>query len=352
MGVNGFFALLATKAPEAREFLRDTSTIEGRRLGVDAPIFLHRAKTAHPDNWSYLTYIMHHLLWLRTLRCPAVFVFDGDDAQEAKLLERAKRNSRRLEQQAALDQWTDRLAATTEWDSILECRAQIAKCTRSCVRVTETDRTHLKRLVDMLGFAWHVAPGEAEQFLACLQLGECVDEIVTEDSDALVCGACSIVRNFWGLCHTDISAHVPPQRIHMHVALNYLQADQAQLRVASVLAGCDFAPKLKNIGLVRALKASQVCSDLKQCMCNVLKVSEVPSETLDVFGKAVSLLSASPYSTDVVSQLGAINADALSTYVKEVEEDGEPWALRQMTIPRSNLPISFITPSSWLAPMM
>ena len=351
MGVNGFFSLVATKAQRAKEPLPDSSSVAGKRLGVDAPVLLHRARAADSFEWSYLLYVAESLLWLRELRCSVVFVFDGTVAREAKGAETLKRTKRKLEQQEALAEWQVRLEDASNWSDIEQCRTKVERCTRASVRIGDAERSYTKRLITSLGFAWHVATGEAEQFLATMQASGYIDEIITEDSDALICGASSIIRNFWDLRSKREDASVPPQRIHREAVLSSLGVTDRQLRLAAVLAGCDFAPKVKNVGIVKALRVARIESTVSACLRSLTKEDvDENQELVATYERAMALLS--PSTSGSVFPTSAVFEDidraALDSFVNEVEALGEPWALRSVLSATSHLPSELLVPAAWL----
>ncbi|KAI6004797.1 hypothetical protein EDD15DRAFT_2191570 [Pisolithus albus] len=53
-----------------------------------------------------------------------------------------------------------------------------------------------QELLTVFGFNWHVAPGEAEAELACLQLLGLIDAVATPYNDALLFGATCIIRRY------------------------------------------------------------------------------------------------------------------------------------------------------------
>jgi 5'-3' exonuclease len=200
-----------------------------------------------------LAYLAEQLLWLRSLECPALFVFDGPAATAAKQPERARRAEAKSANEQRKELWEARLQERAEWDDVLVGRAKVEQYARASVSVGEPEREQLKSLLVALGFSWREAPGEAEQYLALLQARGDIEEVVTEDSDALVCGARSIIRGFWSLRVGDGA-----QRVSTAPLLQGLAVDATDLRTAAVLAGCDFAPKIRNVGLTRALKAARL----------------------------------------------------------------------------------------------
>ena len=219
----------------------------------------------------------------------------------------------------------------------------------------------MQQLLDSCGAAWCVAPREAESLLATLQVCGHIDEIVTEDSDAIVCGAASILRNFWTLRGTGAveSAALRPQRVRTSVLLAALGIDAPCLRAAAVLAGCDFAPKLRNVGLVGALRAVAVHrTDVAGCL-RALKHYEVANapEQLNAYLCAAALLEAPPAEglpeTPPASFIRICPTLAMRAVVA-AEKEGEPWRLRTafgVGLLEGPRPRAYsLVPGAWLQP--
>jgi len=353
MGVSGFFALVNARAPGAIEPLPSADNLRGRRLGIDAPVLLCRARAADGQDWAFASYLATQLLSLRELECPTVFVFDGASAKLDKAEEHERRKKQRFKQEEERAQWLARMEAATDWDEILSCREKVEQHSRAAVVVGDRERLVLKRLASAMGFAWCEAPGEGESFLASLQLAGTIDEVITEDSDALVCGARSIVRNFWGLLLQGVGpSAVRPQRVHLGPVLEAFDTGEEGLRLAAVLAGCDFAPKLRNVGLVKALKAVRLHPDDVQGCVTALRQHEAARcpATMAAFERAIELLRAplaSPASAPAATLL-AVNEAGLLDLVNEVEEAGEPWVLRGLVLRASTPSPQDLVARHWL----
>ncbi len=345
MGVAGFFPFLASKAPAAVCFLDSPDLVRGKRLGLDAPAVLHRARAAWPYGLSYVTYLAERLLWLRDLSCTPLFVFDGEQARAAKLPETGRREARRKHEEELHALWLERQARAESWEEAELCRCHAARHARGAARVGAQERAIAQQLLDALGLRWCVAPGEAECYLATLQLTGRIDEIVTEDSDALVCGATSIIRNFWGLAESggaQPAAASPSawraQKVTLLPLLTSLGIDQHLLRTAAVLAGCDFAPKLRNVGLVKALRAATACSgDLEASLRALGKTQEAEdAATVEAFETARALLSdpdAQSAVSDLAASSGAVSERKLALLLSVLEAAGDPGGLRIVLAP-------------------
>ena len=344
MGIARFFAMVAAAAPHAIEPLARAEVLKKKRIGVDAPILLHSARAAQPFGWAYLAQLAEQLLWLRSLECPTLFVFDGPAAAAAKQPECTRRAESKSSNEKRKEFWEEKLQEETAWDDILSSRAKVEQYARATVSVGEAERSQMKSLLVAMGFSWQEAPGEAEQYLALLQNRGHIEEVVTEDSDALVCGARSIIRSFWSLRLGEAA-----QRVSTAPLLQGLGVDATALRTAAVLAGCDFAPKVRNVGLTRALKAARLHpGDVRACL-RVLKKDEEES-TVRALESAMGLLSIDGLgdASGAAASCGETDKRALAVLVHGLEEAGEPWALRALLLARTRAAPRELVPCGWL----
>lgn len=109
------------------------------------------------------------------------------------------------------------------------------------------------RLLEAVGVAVTTADHDGERFGAALCLAGHADAVATEDFDALVAGAPTVLRKAGGgdpfLHHLhDIGAH---------------GLDQRQLRQLAILCGTDWHPGVKGFGAKTAIKALQAHPDLE-----------------------------------------------------------------------------------------
>ena len=354
MGIHNFFPLITRQAPDAITDVDSAQFVRNKILGIDAPILLHRALAARPHGNGFMVFLAEQLLWLRGLECDAIFVFDGNQAARVKVAEREKREEKRRRQLELYHEWQAKMESADTWDEIVKCREKSETYYRAAITVTDQHRNQFQKLLDFFGWSWYQAPGEAEKFLSALQASEKIDFAITEDSDALICGATAIVRNFWGLSNSTASTQrIPPQIVRLEPILRALNVSAAALRTAAVLGGCDFAPKLRNIGLVRALKAVKTCGeDLHACLCalNFNAVAASPSE-LEVYQTAWALLESRAEDADgVVLSISEPpgKRPRFDVFFLELDASGEEdWELRSLLISRR---LSFAQPliaSTW-----
>ena len=354
MGVDGFFPLVAELSPEAVEVLERPPHLDGKTVGIDVAMLLHRARSSCSLRWAYIPYVCDRLRWLLDMGADVLCVFDGQHPIE-KEEETAKRAARGAAAETALRDARAEMASCEDVEVLEALRAKEERCARSCARPGREDKETVWRLGTALGVRCWRAPGEAEAALALLQRRGLIDEIITEDSDTLVCGASSILRNFWSLYSHDCVPRSPalaPQRVVLSSLLAALQLDQHSLRVACVLAGCDFAPKLRNVGLKKALKAVRRHGpSLNACLCS-LKHSDVARDEMRLarFQRAVQLLDTEAvgiHETPLPERCvpAQSSRQELARIIEDVESAGEPWhlraSLRDILAPAARVAIPF-----------
>lgn len=337
MGVLGFFQALSS------EVLRSDETrweeLRGRKVGIDAPILLTRAFKADPSPLAFLHYVTVRILLARNhYDLDLHFVFDAEEATAAKAkYAHPARRAQQVKAQENEERYRSEFEAAIVRQASEEERARCETKWWSAVKQgahpRKAERDLLQRLLEALGFTWSVASGEAEITLARMQMGGLIDEIATEDSDALVSGASSIIRDFW--------SPGPLYRVHSAAICKEWQlTDSHDLQLMACLAGCDFAPKLTGIGVKKALAAVRKHSagDVRARLEACLRTLKQSLETLDDLVEA-QMIFATAATTTATRDAPALSPSAWEDFICYVENLGEPGRLR-------NLGVSSVRPST------
>ncbi|SAM82461.1 uncharacterized protein UBRO_04513 [Ustilago bromivora] len=135
-------------------FTTNTNSSRGLRLGIDASLWLFHAQQSSGGSNPYLRLLFYRLAKLLTLPVLPLFVFDGSERPTWKRGKEVKGKQHAIEHP-------------------------------------------FTQLIEAFGFQWCRARGEAEAELAWLNTEGVVDAVLTDDSDALLFGAQTVVRN-WG----------------------------------------------------------------------------------------------------------------------------------------------------------
>jgi 5'-3' exonuclease len=297
MGIPGLIAFLRKKAPTA--FKRATvDDLRGKTVGIDLSITLYRgAATAYKNGaLSHLETLAREAGWLLGHGCKPVYVIDGKAPIE-KVEEARKREEGKAAAEKHLEELLSRLESSPGDITLLDA---VQKLQRQCFRVTAQMRVDAESLLEGMGVSIVRAPGEAERCLAHLLRSGAVEMAFTEDIDVLVCGAQSYVKNSASLMY-EMEAGGPTEgrlfaeHVVLHDVLEGLQISYEGFVTMSVLAGCDFAPKLPRFGPATAWKhVTRFSEDMDACFDNLKIEDRVWRER---YKKAVSLLS---YDKDAV----------------------------------------------------
>lgn len=99
------------------------------------------------------------------------------------------------------------------------------------------------KLIELMGMPIVQSYSEAEAQCAWLYAQKLVEGIISEDSDTLVFGGC-LIRNF--------NKQSQATQIDVKAVLKELGFTMDQFIDFSILCGCDYTEKIRNIGPIRA----------------------------------------------------------------------------------------------------
>jgi 5'-3' exonuclease len=283
---------------------RNLSSYRGRRLAVDASIYLYKF-IYRDDNDAVLKGILKQLITFHRFGITPVYVFDGKASSDIKI-EVERRQERRervrntletleIELGETLETLGDPVAAagvlieveespvgnavvdipfseldvpmffndgdddemepvedpdvvgefeTTE-DLMLRAvriQSRILSLQKQARRPTREMVADCKELFELLGVPYVQAPGESDPTLASMALSGEVDGIISEDTDMLPYGCEMFVTGF-----KDTEDYVTEFRLS-HV-LAHLKMSRQQFVDLCILCGCDYADKIYKIGV-------------------------------------------------------------------------------------------------------
>ncbi|KAF4676988.1 Chloride Channel [Perkinsus chesapeaki] len=264
MGVNGLWAALTkshrevfTKIPLPPYTVSNitrSSLLEGRQLYVDATMFLYRFTASHSrlsmnqvmDRFSRLSFALKVLSGKRP-----VFVFD---AKPSKIKKRHCLNQR----------WATRTAYAAA------ALAKVEKADSDEEEVVVPPRAAPAHMDARLGIWWTCmwrnffarglslvrAPDGWDAEAVCAKLAaRCNGVVVSEDGDALAFGAPAILRNVWRYRTGGIDEEPAAELVERAAVEEALGLTCEEFVELCVLAGCDFASRLPNLGFIVACRA-------------------------------------------------------------------------------------------------
>lgn len=272
MGITGLLRALAdVKRPT------HVSELRGARVAVDAYCFLHKGKhlaaadllLGQPSD-AYLTPILEVVSVLIAHGAEPVIVCDGG----------------LLPAKAAVESRREKARQVAAWEAAMTIsRGGVSEASKlsKAVDVTPVMAARLLRRLRPLRVEFVVAPYEADAQLAYFALSGKVDVVLSEDTDLLTFGCPRVCFGFdprSGCGHEVRLADLPK----CQGLLPYKYTPESFVDLC-VLAGCDYLPSIRGVGLVtatqmlhrsggdisRALKFARACG------------REVPSDYLQRF---------------------------------------------------------------------
>ncbi|KAI4091763.1 MAG: hypothetical protein LQ344_003867 [Seirophora lacunosa] len=221
----------------------------GRKVAIDASMSIYSFLVAVRSDGQQLMNesgeTTSHLMGMfyRTLRIvdngiKPLYVFDGAPPK-LKSGELAKRFARKAEASEQHEEAKE--TGTAE---------EVEKFSRRTVKVTREHNNECKKLLELMGIPYIVAPTEAEAQCAVLAQAGKVYAAASEDMDTLCFNAPILLR------HLTFSEQrkEPIQEYHLDSVLKGLGMERKQFIDLCILLGCDYVDPIPKIGPASALK--------------------------------------------------------------------------------------------------
>ena len=121
------------------------------------------------------------------------------------------------------------------------------KISKKIIYVTAAHIENAKKLFDLFGVGYIVAPSEAESLLASLCKSRFIDACISEDTDILANGGLLFLRNF----NADKNY---VDEYCLEGILDNLKLNYDEFIDFCILCGCDYTAKINGLGPINALK--------------------------------------------------------------------------------------------------
>ena len=237
------------------------------RIAIDTGVFMHRFTINMHYPEEYVARFLQFALMLQNLGADFVFVFDGKPCPAKGNTLRFRREKRargllvlqekiQVLERSEVEVYTQILNTDSQaLSTITELLDQLDQLRRRRLvllsRTIPVNRSFFYRLQEVFGrkhIPFFEADCEAEKACAWLAQNGHVDLVVTEDYDALVCGAPHVLR-YWH--HHD--RFCTPTVVSLQSVLTRLSLTYEQFVNVCVLAGSDFAQSPAYLGFRKAL---------------------------------------------------------------------------------------------------
>ena len=251
MGIKGLSNFLKKQCNQVFVTVPDIARYSGKRFAIDVSIFMYKFAYGRASNtFDFLNQFIQQHKSLKLCNIEAIYIFDGEhigkentheERAVAKGKAEASRDTKIEVLQKSLDEHVNDPVAS------LSISSEIYRLQHSVITITKQHYVVLQQLFQEHNIPYHIAAGEAEKGCADLCVNGGADVVVTEDYDALVCGAPVVLKNLG-------SSNKPMIEIQLNNVLGALQLTYAQFVDFCILCGSDFNPSLPKIGPVTAYK--------------------------------------------------------------------------------------------------
>ncbi len=236
--------------------------LKGKRVGVDTYNILYQFLSSirsydgtplmdsHGNVTSHLTGLLYRTVNLLEKDIQPVFVFDGEPHKLKKETLEARKKIR--------TEATVKHEAALKEGNLEEAKKFGARS----LHLTQDMVLEAKKLIEAMGLPIVQAPSEGEAQVAVMTQKGQLFGCVSQDYDALLCGAPRMLRNIAvtgkrKVPDRNIYIDVSPELIELQKCLDSLHIDRRKLVWLGLLIGTDFNEKFPNIGPKKALKLVQ-----------------------------------------------------------------------------------------------
>ncbi|RMX68757.1 hypothetical protein KXD40_005016 [Peronospora effusa] len=240
MGVQGLLPLLKSVTDQVH-----VSKYAGKTVGVDASGWLYKGAYSCPIDLvlGRPTDALQQIKQLQEHNITPVFVFDG-----APLPAKAQENAARSRSRADWKLKAKKLLQERQEEQ--DGRAVFLACTRA-LSVTNEMVMRLIAVLRRMNITFYVAPYEADAQLAFLSRHKLVDVVISDDSDCVPYGVKTVLLklDLNGWC-----SELKRRSLGANEELSFVGWTEEMFIQLCVLAGCDYCPSVRGIGIITAFK--------------------------------------------------------------------------------------------------
>lgn len=272
MGIKGFKLFMDKNAAQSVTTVPDLRQYSGCSVAIDTAIYMykamHYAKHQTGVKHAWIGYFLRHYSSLKEQGLTPVYVFDRGEPLKEKLAEEQKR--RESQQKQREREHTKKQVVGWKMDQLMEGSTDLPPssvlqqlfhlqeqkekvATSSVLTVTKDDYKLLKAVFQATGVPYVIALAEAEKACSWMAQQGMVELVMTDDYDAVACGAPLIVRHY--SADSDFEKRYPISILRLDTLLEQLQLSYEQLVDVCILAGCDFCGTLPKVGIGRGYTA-------------------------------------------------------------------------------------------------
>lgn len=278
MGVRKLRKIIEKYAPEAIVSTH-LASLANCTVAVDVPIFMWRFSATRRVETGFVEQIRV----FRKHNIAPIYVFDGRGSIEAKEIELERRRNQRDRDQEKLQQlrseWNQvrRSLGTVSLAQLAEMQDKIGKMERRLsAKPSGSDYAGLQQYLSTQGIEWLVAEGDAEKTCAELVGRGRADYVITEDFDALP--FLGTLAGGQGRMVTKMAQDESIVIYDVGVVLSAMELTVPRFIDMCILAGCDYAATIRNLGPMRAAQFMRRCECIEDLLPALDQRFQVPAD--------------------------------------------------------------------------
>lgn len=273
MGIQDLYDVINAECPEVLITIH-LSELMGLKVAVDISIFLNKfVKTAGPERW--LENFIMLLCCLKRHGIKPVCIFDGpkpppekkaeqdrrraEAAKKAEKIKYGRRILKKLEEEYLPEERAPGKELVAEiksivgvrrgknvdtinyydiYDVVVGLKEVIARQERQNQPILPIYSAQAKQIIEIMGFAYFQADGEAETLCAAMCCIGLVDAVLSEDTDVLAYGTPFL------LSKVDLAAE-KVTIVSIEAILENMELSYEEFRDLCILLGCDYNDRIK-----------------------------------------------------------------------------------------------------------
>lgn len=285
------------------------STLKYKKIGIDAPMFLYKFKSAYlPNVRDWLGCFITFITFLRKWDVHPIFVFEGKSPPEKAQTQEERREQRQkmMDKTNAIESdlneyivsgkitplltetWENakrknksllskqKTLLTRSFVNVEDIKAEIQRRKKYEISITYEDIDKLKELLDIMGVSYIQSSGEAETDCVSLFYGQLIDYIVSEDTDVLAyffpknhCDTSKACRSDLKVITNFDTNEFTFTQVSKEKILETLNLTSESFRDFCIMCGTDYNKNIYRIGVEKSYKfVSEYC-----------KIENIPLDT-------------------------------------------------------------------------